>query len=108
MTPAEVITFLRRYNEWRRTDDRYGMPYPDPREIGEAIDAAVEMIERLEEAEASAAWYERRCSALQEQQSNMRDPERTIVCDILANGAVLPPDFAGDRYAIKDTPEKSK
>ena len=62
----------------------------------------------LEEAEASAAWYERRCSALQEQQSNMRDPERTIVCDILANGAVLPPDFAGDRYAIKDTSEESK
>ena len=47
MTPAEVITFLRRYNEWRRTDDRYGLPYPDPREIGEAIDAAIEMIERI-------------------------------------------------------------
>ena len=36
MTPAEAAAFLRRYNEWRRTDDRYGMPYPDPREIGEA------------------------------------------------------------------------
>ena len=63
----------------------------------------LELLDRLEEAEASAAWYERRCSALQEQQSKMRDPERTIVCDILANGAVLPPDYAGDRYAIKDT-----
>lgn len=50
MSPAEAAAFLRRYNEWRRTDDRYGMPYPDPREIGEAIDAAVEMIERLDEA----------------------------------------------------------
>lgn len=47
MTPTETAAFLRRYNEWRRTDDRYGLPYPDPREIGEAIDAAVEMIERL-------------------------------------------------------------
>ena len=47
MSPAEAAAFLRRYNEWRRTDDRYGMPYPDPREIGEAIDAAVEMIDRL-------------------------------------------------------------
>ena len=47
MTPAEAAAFLRRYNEWRRTDDRYGMPCPDPREIGEAIDAAVEMIERM-------------------------------------------------------------
>lgn len=52
MTPAEVITFLRRYNEWRRTDDRHGLPYPDPREIGAAIDAAVEMIERLKAAES--------------------------------------------------------
>ena len=47
MTPTETATFLRRYNEWRRTDDRYGLPYPDPREIVEAIDAAVEMIERM-------------------------------------------------------------
>ena len=51
MSPAEAAAFLRRYNEWRRTDDRYGMPYPDPREIGKAIDAAVEMIDRLEAAE---------------------------------------------------------
>ena len=54
MSPAEAAAFLRRYNEWRRTDDRYGMPYPDPREIGEAIDAAVEMIERMERIEAAA------------------------------------------------------
>ena len=60
MTPAEAAAFLRRYNEWRRTDDRYGMPCPDPREIGEAIDAAVEMIERLEAAESSVAWHQRR------------------------------------------------
>ena len=107
MTPAEVTTTLRQFNAWRRDfDDKIAQP--DSFEIGEAIDAAVEMIERLEEAESSAAWYERRCTALQEQQSAMRDPERTIVCDILANGAVLPPDFAGDRYAIKDTSEESK
>ena len=55
MTPAEAAAFLRRYNEWRRTDDRYGMPYPDPREIGVAIDAAIEMIDRLEAAEKSDA-----------------------------------------------------
>lgn len=55
MTPTETATFLRRYNAWRRTDDRYGLPYPDPREISEAIDAAIEMIERLEAAESDAA-----------------------------------------------------
>ena len=53
MSPAEAAAFLRRYNEWRRTDDRYGMPYPDPREIGEAIDAAIEMIERMGKMEAA-------------------------------------------------------
>ena len=53
MSPAEAAAFMRRYNEWRRTDDRYGMPYPDPREIGEAIDAAIEMIERMGKMEAA-------------------------------------------------------
>ena len=50
MSPAEAAAFLRRYNEWRRgeLDD---LSMPDPREIGEAIDAAVEMIDRLEAAE---------------------------------------------------------
>ena len=53
MSPAEAAAFLRRYNEWRRgeLDD---LSMPDPREIGEAIDAAVEMIDRLEAAEADA------------------------------------------------------
>lgn len=31
-------------------------------------------------------FYKRRCDALQNEQSGMRDPERQIVCDILANG----------------------
>lgn len=107
MTPTEAATILRQFNEWRLCNDE-DLTQLDPKQITEAIDAAVEMIARLEEAESSEAWYRRRCDMLQEQQSKMRDPERTIVCDILANGAVLPPDFAGDRYAIKDTSEKSK
>ena len=49
MTPAETTAILRQFNEWRRGDE--DVPQPDPREIGEAIDAAVEMIERLEAAE---------------------------------------------------------
>lgn len=52
MTPAEVATILRAFNEWRRGDE--DIPQFDPREIGEAIDAAVEMIERLEQIEAAA------------------------------------------------------
>ena len=113
MTPAETAAFLRQFNEWRRGDE--DIPQPDPRVIGEAIDAAVEMIDRLEAAEKerddlreSEKWYRRRCDLLQEQQSKMRDPERTIVCDILANGELMHPTVSGDRYAIKDAMEESK
>jgi len=49
MTPTETAAILRQFNEWRQGhhDDT---AQPDPREIGEAIDAAVEMIERMDEA----------------------------------------------------------
>ena len=47
MTPTETITILRQFNAWRRDfDDK--VEQPDTREISEAIDAAVEMIERQE------------------------------------------------------------
>ena len=52
MTPAEVTTILRQFNEWRLGDE--DIPQPDPREIGKAIDAAIEMIDRLESAESDA------------------------------------------------------
>ena len=48
MTPTETTTILRQFNEWRRGDE--DIPQFDPREIGEAIDAAVEMIERMDGA----------------------------------------------------------
>ncbi len=51
MTPNQVAAKLRQFNEWRRDDD-YILPQPDPREIGLAIDAAIEMIESAEEASA--------------------------------------------------------
>lgn len=50
MTPAEVITFLRAFNEWRRGDE--DIPQFDTLAVGEAIDAAVEMIESAEEDRA--------------------------------------------------------
>ena len=45
MTPTETAAILRQFNEWHRGDE--DIPQFDPREIGEAIDAAVEMIERM-------------------------------------------------------------
>ena len=54
MSPAETVAILRPYNRWRRGNlDR--QPMPDPREIVEAIDSAVEMIERLERVEKALA-----------------------------------------------------
>ena len=53
MTPTEVTGILRQFNAWRR-GNLEDQPMPDPREIGEAIDAAAEMIERLEQIEAAA------------------------------------------------------
>ena len=51
MTPAEVAAKLRAFNEWRRGDE--DIPQPDPREIGKAIDAAVEMLDRMEKMQAA-------------------------------------------------------
>ena len=53
MTPTETTTILRQFNEWRRGDDET-IEQPNPREIGEAIDAAVEMIERMDKIESAA------------------------------------------------------
>lgn len=57
-----------------------------------------DLIQERDDARSSRDFYKRRADALQQWQSKMRDPERTIVCDILANGCTLEP--AGDRYAI--------
>ena len=53
MTPTETAAILRQFNEWRRDfDDKFEQP--DTREISEAIDAAIEMIERMERIESAA------------------------------------------------------
>ena len=46
MTPTETAAILRQFNAWRRGDETTAQPHP--REIGEAIDAAIELIERLD------------------------------------------------------------
>ena len=47
MTPTEVAAKLRAFNEWRRGGD---IEYPGPLAVDEAIDAAVEIIERMDGA----------------------------------------------------------
>ena len=51
MTLNEVITILRNFNKWRRGNEN--IPQLDAREIGKAIDAAIEMIERMREIEVA-------------------------------------------------------
>lgn len=97
MKCAEVITFLRQFNERCRD-----CQFEDKYRVMEAIDAAVDKIERLEAAESSVAWHQRRWMALQMNQKKMREPERTIVCDILANGKLMHPTVAGNRYSVKE------
>ena len=51
MTPNETAAILRQFNEWRR--DTSNWP-PSPMLIEKAIDAAIAMIDRLEQIEAAA------------------------------------------------------
>lgn len=55
MTPNETTTILRQFNGWRRGDyaQEEQPTRPDPVEISEAIDAAVEMIERMRDVEVA-------------------------------------------------------
>jgi hypothetical protein len=75
-------------------------PPVQPAPVQEAVSGYIKKIEDLiqerNDARSSRDFYKRRADALQQWQSKMRDPERTIVCDILANGCTLEP--AGDRY----------
>lgn len=95
MTPTEVTEILRHLDGWP-------VQHCSSKKIKEAIDAAVEMIARLEGAEASAEWHKRRWMALQMHQTKMREPERIIVCDILANGELMHPTVAGNRYSVME------
>ena len=53
MTPTETTTILRQFNAWRRGNAN--IPQLDAREIGKAIDAAIEMIERAGRVEKALA-----------------------------------------------------
>jgi hypothetical protein len=53
--------------------------------------------EQVKDLKSSKEWYASRFELLQKVQKYMRDPERTIVCDILANNSLLP-DPSGERY----------
>ncbi len=61
-----------------------------------------ELVEHCRKLAHSADWNRRRVEMLSRLQKHMRDPERTLVCDILANGQLLP-DPQGKRYGFAAT-----
>jgi len=61
-----------------------------------------ELVEHCRWLEHSQDWNSRRVKMLSMLQKHMRDPERTLVCDVLANGQLLP-DPHGKRYGFVTT-----
>lgn len=60
----------------------------------------LDLLKIITDLKSSRDFYKSRCYQIQNLQSKMRDPERRIVNDILANGTLLYPNLAGDRYSI--------
>lgn len=56
---------------------------------------------QLQSSQTSCEFYKRRVDALYAWQSKMRDPERTVVCDIIANGFTIE-DTHPSRYELTD------
>uniref|UniRef100_A0A6H1Z6Q4 Uncharacterized protein n=1 Tax=viral metagenome TaxID=1070528 RepID=A0A6H1Z6Q4_9ZZZZ len=71
--------------------------------IGDLADRAeaelAAILKRNEEQETRIRVQGHKLDLLQREQMRMRDPERTLVCDIIANGALLPDET---RYALPD------
>ncbi len=67
-------------------------------EIAQSWGDYVEKLEKEnKDLKFSRDFYRERCELLEKVQKYMRDPERQIVCDILANNNLLP-DPEGKRY----------
>ena len=75
MTTDDLIDMLN-----SQSDEAYAAGYSHwGHTMSDAVDAIAREVRR-------AAWFKQRCDALQDAQKHMRDPERKMVCDILANG----------------------
>ena len=71
---------------------------PAPAERQEIVSSE----DRIKALEWSLEWYKKRANMLQCWQSSMRDPERKIVCAILANGFTLTTKKEIDNAAMAD------
>lgn len=71
--------------------------------LAQSAQAPAPDTDELQELRRSLDFYKRRVDLLLQWQSHMRDPERTIVCDIIANARTLP-DPNGARYGVAQAP----
>lgn len=103
---AELISRLRDASTYvRRKSMLLSEFIPMLQQAAEMLEADAALLSadarELKRAQDSRDFYKTRCDLLQQWQSKMRDPERTTVCDILANGQTLP-DPDGKRYGAAD------
>lgn len=76
-------------------------PQTKNREVVMIVDEkTLRTFKKITELERTLEFYKIRCDALQSAQRKMRKPERTMVCDILANGHLLHEALCGDRYDV--------
>lgn len=47
-----------------------------------------ELEKEIKKLKSNLDFYKRRCELLQKEQKKFRDPERKLLCDILANGQI--------------------
>lgn len=78
-----------------------GQDDPHSAALTEAADKIEQQEREIKRLRAEVAFYKRRVQAMGRWQSRMRDPERTVVCDIIANGFTLDPPVPRDRYEVK-------
>jgi len=94
---AEVVELGKKALQWKEGCHALELALETERDAANLYAKQVaHWIEKHDEVKDSLDFYKRRVEALQQWQSKMRDPERTVVCDILANGHTL--EFAGNRY----------
>jgi hypothetical protein len=75
---------------------------PDGDDENPGCDKISEQNERIATLAHAKEFYRRRTLLLERMQKTMRDPERRLVCDILANAQLLP-DPTGSRYGFATT-----
>ena len=98
---------IQQIKEWQRqADEAAPDAVADMDVTRRLLKHGAEAIAALRRMEVTANFYRLRCELLQDWQDRMRDPERTLVCDVLANGQTLS-DPHGTRYPKKPNPKLS-